>query len=308
MINILLHIAFQSGEFYNEGNSFLSDFLINAFGALIGTLTALTIFWLTIKHDRKNKKANEVKVISQRLHYFSSIVNNITDIVTKQNVFLKDFFEKQRKDTLNIPLITLLPDNDLRRFSELQNHEDYYHAYLSKFSYSSETVEEYRCFYSYIDFLKAQIDQLRDRLMKSIQYDHDRKVKYKILVEKAMDDTARIVGTATISNRITEFEMFLNQSLLNFYSIENDHFDLNNYQSFFVEPVKIEIIKKYAKNEIALQLVSELKKATYIFSEITTLNYKISCDVENIYEKYNEVCSELEKLAMKLSNKLENTS
>jgi hypothetical protein len=302
-MNCFLQIVFQSGDFYNEGNSFWTDFFINVFGALIGTLTALVIFLLTVKHDRKKEKERENNTIGQRLHYFSSMVDSINETVKKQSNHLKEFFENQRKDTLNIPLVTLLPDNDLKRFSELQNHEDYYHAYLSRFGYDSVIVKEYRNFYSLIDFLKTQNNQFQDMLMKSMQFDYERKVRYKNIVEKAMDDTALLFNSAKQEQRITDFEIFLNETLLNFYKGDVDFSDLNHFQSKFVDPIKIEIVKKYRENDIAIQLAGELKKATYIFTEIKLSNEEIANDFERIYKNYNDACDKLNKLTLKLRDK-----
>jgi len=302
-MNCFLQIVFQSGDFYNEGNSFWTDFFINVLGALIGTLTALVIFLLTVKHDRGKEKEKEDKTISQRLHYFSSMIDSINETVRKQSNHLKIFYETQRKDTLNIPLVTLLPDNDLKRFSELQNHEDYYHAYLSKFSYDSEIVKEYRNYYSLIDFLKTQNNQFQDMLMKSMQFDYERKVRYKNIVEKAMDDTALLFNSAKQEERITNFELFLNQTLLNFYQGDVDFSDLNHFQSKFVDPIKIEIVTKYTDNDIAIQLAGELKKATYIFTEIKLSNEEIANDFEKIYKNYNDSCNKLNELTLKLRGK-----
>lgn len=304
-MSVLLQIVFQSGEFYNEGSSFWTDFYINVFGALIGTLTALVIFLLTVKHDRNKEKQKENKIISQRLHYFSSMVDSINETVIKQANFIKDFFEAQKIDTLNIPLITILPDNDLKRFSELQNHEDYYHAYLSKFGYDSEIVKEYRSFYSLIDFLKSQNDQFQDMLMKSMQFDYERKVRYKNIVEKAMDDTALIFNAAKQEDRLTEFEEFLNQSLLNFYQGDVNFSDLNYFQKNFVDPIKIEIVEKYRDNDVAVHLAGELKKATYIFNEIKLSNAEIANDFESIYKNYEDSCNKLNDLTLKLRKKFD---
>lgn len=302
-MNCFLQIVFQSGDFYNEGNSFWTDFFIIVFGALIGTLTALVIFLLTVKHDRKKEKERENKTIGQRLHYFSSMVDSINETVIKQSNHLKEFFENQRKDTLNIPLVTLIPDNNLKRFSELQNHEDYYHAYLSRFGYDSEVVKEYRNFYSYIDFLKTQNNQFQDMLMKSMQFDYERKARYKNIVEKAMNDSALLFNSAKKEQRITEFEIFLNETLHNFYNGDVDFYDINHFQSKFVDPIKIEIVKKYRANDIAIQLAGDLKKATYIFTEIKLSNEKIANDFERIHKNYNDACDKLNELTLKLREK-----
>lgn len=299
----LLQIIFQSGEFNNEGNSFWSDLLINVFGALVGTLTALWVFMLTVKHDRKKEKEKDEKIISQRLHYFSSMIDSIADTVSQQSKHIKEFCEKQRKDSLNIPLITLLPMNDLKRFSDLQNHEDYYHAYLSKFGYKAETVKEYRSFYSLIDYLKSQTDQAQDILNKSMQFDYERKVQYKELVEKAMDGTALLFNNAKQNDNIDEFAEFLNQSLLNFYSGEINYADLNEFQSKFVDPVKVKIIEKYRHIEAAIQLAGELKKATYIFTSIQFSNNEIANDFEQIYAGYNTACDKLVEVNIRLTKK-----
>jgi hypothetical protein len=114
----LLQIIFQLGDFYNEGNSFWTDFFINVFGALIGTLTALWVFTMQVRYDRNKDKEKENKIIGQKLHYFSSMAESICDLTKKQSEHLKLFYEKQNTDLLNIPLLTTFPANDLKRFSD----------------------------------------------------------------------------------------------------------------------------------------------------------------------------------------------
>ena len=298
----LLQIIFQSGDFYNEGNSFWTDFFINVFGALIGTLTALGVFTLQVKHDRKKEKEKEGKLIRQKLHYFSSMVDSIFELAKKQSDHIKTFYEIQRTDTLNIPKITLLPANDLKRFSELQNHEEYYHAYLNKFGYTSDMVKEYRKYFAIIDYLHAQTNQITDTLQKSMDFDFERKTKYKDIVEKAMDDTAELFNRAKQSNQIDDFANFLNNSLLQFYSGEINYSDLNEFQSKFVDPVKLGIVEKFRSIDAAMQLAGELKKATFIFSEIKYSNGYIADDFEAIYTNYKEAGDKLEQLTIKLNS------
>ena len=79
-MSIFLQIVFQSGEFYNEGSSFWTDFFINVFGALIGTLTALVIFLLTVKHDRKKEKHKERVQAGKK-----GVVVNEATVLAEQN-------------------------------------------------------------------------------------------------------------------------------------------------------------------------------------------------------------------------------
>lgn len=298
-----MDIVFQSGDFYNQDSSFWSTFFINAFGALVGALTAFGVFVLTVKHDRKKENKKEEKLIVQSLHYFSSMVNSINEMVKQQSGHIKKCFEKQREDLLNVQLITILPANDLERFSELPNHEDYYHAYLNKFGYTTENVKEYRSFFFLIDYLKAELHQLQDMLEKSLEYDYQRKLEYKGIVEKALDDTEILYNKAKQADKIAEFEKFLNLSLLNFYSGIVNFSDLSEFQTKFVDPVKIGIGERFRQIDIAIKLSGELKKATHIFTNIKMANSDLAEDFENIYTRYKSSSDKLDELTIQLNKR-----
>ncbi len=68
-------------------------------------------------------------------------------------------------------------------------------------------------------------------------------------------------------------------------------------------PIKIEIVAKHRDNNIAIKLAGELKKATYIFSEIKLSNEEIGNDFEKIYKNYTDACNKLNELTLKLSEK-----
>ena len=300
-MNIFLNIVFQSGSFYNE-SSFLSDFFINVIGALIGTLTAVAIFYFTIVHDRNKERKKEKKQIDNKLHYFASIVNSISEVTERQSGHIRIFIEAQRADTLNIPLLTMLPTNDLKRFSEMQNHEDYYHAYLTQFGYTTNVVESYRKYYSIIDYLKAAMEQVQDVLNKSMQFDYERKLQYRNIVEKAMDTVVDIFNKAQQANSVEGFAEFLNNILLRLYENDFNHSDLNEFQERFVDPIKIGIIQNYRSIDIAMQLAAEMKKATYIYSQIKISNEKIAADFEQIHGTYSTTCVRLQELCHTLNN------
>ncbi|RIW12089.1 hypothetical protein D0X99_19745, partial [Algoriphagus lacus] len=142
-------------------------------------------------------------------------------------------------------------------------------------------------------------------LMKSVQFDYERKIRYKNIVEKAMDDTALIFNAAKQEDRVSEFEAFLNQSLLNFYQGDVNFSDLNYFQANFVDPIKIEIVEKYRDNDVAVHLAGELKKATYIFNEIKLSNAEIAFDFESIYKNYEDSSNKLNDLTLKLRRKFD---
>lgn len=298
----LLQIIFQSGDFYNEGNSFWSDFLLNAFAALIGTATALLVFYLSIRSEKKKNIDNETKTINQRLHYFYSLAKSITDNAIKQGEYIMEFYKEQEQDDLNIPLIKLLTIEGLKRFSEIQNHEDYYHAYLKRFGYNNETVKEYQRIYNSVDFLKNSIEQQKNMLDISIKFDYERKMKYKSIVEKAMDDVSVLSKDKTIDPKLAQF---FNKSLLDFYSEERNHSNLSTFEDHFVKPTKVGLVKDFNDNETAFQISLDLKNATYIYSNIKLNNQKISADFKIIHEEFAKSCDDLKEVVDKLSKEFE---
>ena len=299
---ILLQILFQSGDFYNEGNSFWSDFLINAFGALIGTATALIVFYLTIRYEKKKNTENETKIINQRLHYFYSMAKSISDNAIKQGEFIMEFYKELEVNDLNIPLIKLLTIEDLKRFSEIQNHEDYYHAYLRRFGYNNDTVNEYRKIYNSVDFLKNSIEQQKNMLDISIKFDYDRKVSYKSIVEKTMDNVSILSKDANIDKKLAQF---FNDSLVIFYSEERNLSDLSIFEDNFVKSTKEGLVRNFKDNETAFKISLDLKNATYIYTSIKLNNKKIATDFKKIHDEFTKTYDDLRAVIDKLSNEFE---
>lgn len=300
---MLNNIIFQCGDFYNQENSFLADLTVNMFGALIGTGTALLIFTKTVNNDKLKDEEKERRIVKQRLHYFSSMTNSIINITESQKEHIKEFYEKVEQNPLDIPLMKFSAGNDIKRFSEIQNHEDYYHAYLTFFGYSIKSVGEYRDFFRIIDYFHHENKQMVETLKNVMQFDYERKIKYKAIVEGAMDETATIFNQAKQANMIDEFADFLNNLLLQFYDKERDFSDLNGFQSEFVGPLKTEIIMKYRHLEIAMQLAARLKEATYIFSEIQISNKNVASNFASIYGEYSSSIEKLKALTERLDTK-----
>jgi hypothetical protein len=77
---------------------------------------------------------------------------------------------------------------------------------------------------------------------------------------------------------------------------------LFKFQSKFVDPVKIGIVEKFRSIDAAMQLAGELKKATYLFSEIKFSNASIADDFEAIYKNYKNASEKLQELSIKLNS------
>ncbi len=296
-------IVFQFGEFKNESDSSLSDFLINLSSALVGTGTALWVFYLTSEADKRKREDIDKINIFQKMQYFTSLVESVYDLSRLQSEHIKVFYENQLKDTLNIPMLTYLPSNNIKRLSELNKHDEYFNAYVNAFDNSLDDIKQWRNLLAIIDFLNEQTMQIHEILRKSIDFDFERKTKYKEIVEEAMDKTASLFNDAKNVNKVDEFATFLNQSLIDFYDKVTDYSDLSQFQSLFVDPVKAGIIEKFMNIDSAVLLIGELKKATFVYTQIKYSNNSLAEDFKEIYKNYKTNSIKLEKVLTKLVEK-----
>jgi hypothetical protein len=295
-------VFFQSGNFNNGDPSIWNDLLINIVGALIGTGTALIIFSLQIKYEKEKTRKDDLKFQKQKIHYFASLVKSILKLSKKQYPEILNFCTKLKENPLEIPLLTIYPTNDFKRFSEDLNHADYYHAYLSTIGYTDDTVEEFRKFYATVDYLNSQSNQMGEMIKNGMQYDYERKVDYKKIVEKVMEDAAIYFNNAK-NNTIDNLASFLNQSLIQFYEGDFDHSNLLNFQEKFVDPVKIVLINDFRHIDKAMILANNLKNATYIFTHIKFSNKNLAEEFEVVYTNYKSTVDNFEIFSLNVLKK-----
>lgn len=299
-----LLITFQTGEFYFEGTPFWTDFIIGLASAGIGTLTALIIFRLTIKAEKKKQKELDKETNNRRIHYFISLVEGISIIANKQSAFLAEFQKLQHENFETIPKLKIVADYSLRRFVEMANHEDYYHAYLGKFSYSNSSVEKFREIFKIIDFLQNQKIHFEKLLEETVRQDNQQKAKYKAIVDKVMTEAATLINTAKQVGNYGGFEDMLNTVLLEFHAEERDYSKLSSFEGNFVTLVKHQIIENFRDNEAAIRLVTQLKEASQIYHNIEYCNSELANDFEAIYLAYNQNCEKLNTIVSELKSVL----
>lgn len=137
-----------------DWNFFDNDFFKDLISALIGTGTALLIFYLTLKSDRKkaNKEENEQNI--RRLDYLSNVPtatkNQAESFITNLEKSIADF----ETDNLNFHLLTKNPNSSLNRLSEILNNENYFLAYFKK--YGKKNLKKYNNISLQVDFFVEQ--------------------------------------------------------------------------------------------------------------------------------------------------------
>lgn len=291
-IILAIELIFQSGEFYAEEGSFWKDFVIQS----LSILTALVVFWLGVEANKRAKKTEHNELMKQKYDYFVAIINSIIGLTKEQSTLWSNFVQQLEADITNIPTPISVPIKDLERFSDVHDHESYYHAYLHKHISSGDAVESFRAFYTTIDFLYLSNNKLFERAYEARKFDHERKVKYSNIFKKVADEAAELVRKNSLAEEKDEFVEFLNQSLMSFYEKRVDPTSIKEIQALFLLPVLNKIVKEYRSIDSAVQLAIDLKQANQIYESVVANNNSVLRWLQTALGRFDERVLILERL------------
>jgi hypothetical protein len=299
-MNILLDIVFQSGDFYNEGNSWLMDLLNTIIGAGIGSGVTVWALYKTFNQDKRNEEERRIQFQKQKIKYFQSLIRSILKDLKLQIDYYKTFADKLRENLVDLPLLQQVSLNELEQIVHKLNQEDYYHSYLGEFGNSQEMVDEFRKIISVLNYFDGNIAMYKSSLQKSFDFDYERKVKLKDLVEKSMDDTAGFLINNEVLEKQHDFWNFLNQTMIDFHEKKTEQSDLKFYHDNFVEVIKKGLIDFSRTIPQAHYLIVQMKNATFIYSDIQMQNLNVADDFDQLHNDMKEFYGKFETLSKRL--------
>ncbi len=273
---------------------FISGALPEMLGALIGAYAAIWIFFSQTKKEKKKERDREEKELNEKNSYLGSLLQSSINLAKKQNSGIKEFYEEIDSNPLDIPLVAIHPKQDLERLSKVIDNEDYYHAFLNKHGSNLENIKLYRRIAGAVDYLNSQINQMFEVQDKGQKFDHERKIKYKELFDRARDYSAELGKQYQQSN--PPLHKFIGDVLLKYYNGLNNSFDLKYHQDNLVTPLKEGYVKHFINIPEVRQITNDLKNATLIYSEIITQN-------ENHSNSFKEFHTQIEKVVNFLEDK-----
>jgi hypothetical protein len=297
---ILLDIVFQSGDFYSQDDNGTLFTLFNTIlGAFIGSGASIFVFYKTISYDRLKEEFKERKFQKDKVKYFQSLIRNIDSGLKNQISSFKEYAEKIRRNPTDLPLLNAVPLFDLTRIVHKVNQEDYYHSFLAEFGNSPSVIEEYRKIILLLDFFEANLALIKGSLEKSFQFDYERKLQYKRMIEKAMDDTAAALINQNVINE-HDFWNFLNESIISFHMNKDNNSDTKFYHDNFVQVIKNGLIPFSLTIPLAHKLVVQMKNATQFYTNIVGQNISVAGDFDTWHHDLSEKYKELQEATKRI--------
>lgn len=290
----LLQIVFQTGDFYNEDtSSFWSDLLNTTLGAMIGTGATIGAVYLTFKKDRTKEDNKKTEFQIEKIKYFQSLVRNTIKKLKPQIEALNSSHTEINSNPLYIKPLAIQTLYELERLVHKINQEEYYHSYLAQLGASNETIEEFRKIYALLDFFEANIKLIEESFKKSIDFDYKRKLEFKNKAELSMDMAAQMLINPAIKSHVALWN-FVNKTILDYYAKAPVNPDIQYLQDNFIDPMKPDLLPFAMAVPEANNLIVELKKATFIYSDIKLQNLELAKDLKMWYNSSLAALGKLE--------------
>lgn len=262
---------------------FDNDFFKDLISALIGTGTALLIFYLSIKNDKSKEAENEENQNNQRLNYLVNLAKSSSTQIKTFNGNLLENIQKFKSNNLEFHLIVQNPNKSLERLAEIINNENYFLAYIKKFGL--EKTNSYNKISIEVDFFIAVQNQIFEMSKIAQTYDYKRKSDYSLAINKLMNKTASLTTSDYLSE---EYVLIIKSILNNLYTNMQDLTNLEYYYINFLQPVLKEVLVKNMGTTEIMQLVSEFKTTSDLFNEIKIQNDHHRSKIEEIQKTYEE--------------------
>ena len=279
-------------EFFDQ------DFLKDIISALIGTGTALLVFYLTILSDKKKEKKKGQEEDNNRVRHFSNLVKSSIEHTETIASNLDKMVSEYEKDNLDFQLLRFSPNKSFDRLEKLLKNENYFLSYVNTFG--ENKVKTFNRISSEVDYFNMQIEQLWSMVEKSQNFDYERKKRFKNQVNELMNLTAWFTKQPDLLEN-NDIET-LNSHIKGFYENMEDETDLNYFYEF-IRKVLENVLIKYTNNQIVIGHLPKFRDTSVLFQEIKKQNDNhkedlklISETLKSTLEKYKNDASELTRI------------
>lgn len=277
-------------EFFTD-----KSFLQNIFSALIGTGTALFVFYLTLSQERKNEKEKLQRETDNRIRNFKNLITSSSNHAETTISNLEEMVNIYNENLLDFQLLRFSPNKSFERLDELLKNETYFQSFTKK--YGEQNIDNYNRISLIIDYFNMQLSQLWDIIQKGQNFDYDRKTRFKDLSSQILNGIAKLTINADSGIAQTDNEV-LNNLIITFHEGLPANNNLN-YLYRFNRTVLENVLRNYIGNISAMEIIEKIKDSSVLFDEIHKQN---SAHKETLEGIKNEMSNSLERYKSEVDN------
>ena len=275
--------------FFNR--KFWRDFITKLAAALIAFGGSLYIFLrgFTKKDEKEAIKKKERDVA--RLSYMATVAKKSLVSASSQSENISKYCDQLEENPLVREDLSFSTYEDVNRLIKLLNNGKYYDSYFN-LNDGIQAEDNYSKLSSSIDFLKKQLDQLEKMEMRSRLYDHERKIKYRDIINNFNIDIT------SFGDQLRQNNPELSQRILILLQnhdrdLEGNLGNMDYFQQTMVLPFR-DLLNNYRYDPRIVQFVDSLKKAILIYDDIILQNIEHSSTLRSINKNMEKSCHDLE--------------
>ncbi|MCS3870119.1 hypothetical protein J3D55_003035 [Chryseobacterium ginsenosidimutans] len=245
---------------------FNKEFLKSILGPLIATGTALLIFYLSIKKDKRKERKEKKREAHNRIRNFLNLLNSSKSHAENTISNLNQMINSYETSLINFQLLRFSPNKSFERLDGNLKNENYFQSFIKKFG--KNKVDNFNRLSLIIDYFNLQLDHLWAMVEKAQLHDYERKIKFNDLSKKAVNQIARL--TIHTSYGISDDELEILGSILVEY-----HVNMVNsieHQYIYLRKFLTEGLSNHISNPNITDLIELIKDASELFNEIQSQN------------------------------------
>lgn len=263
--------------FFDQG------FFKDVISALIGTGSALLIFYLTLRADKKKEKKKNKEDDQNRLRHFSNLIGSSVGHIESVTANLDEMINAYETNQIDFQLLRFSPNKSLIRLEKLIKNENYFLAYANEFG--ENKIKTFNNISTKVDYFNMQIDQIWEMVKSSQKFDNERKVRFKEQVNELMNLTAWFTKQPNILSP-EDIEM-LNIFIKEFYDNLTNEADLEYFYKY-IRRILEKVLIRYVNNQTVLEILPKFRETSALFKEIQLQNIHHKEDLQQISKALKE--------------------
>ena len=261
---------FNFGEHYYEGSSIWTDLLVTIVGGAIGFGTALYFYYQQNKKDKLGEQNEINSEFKDTLSYLKLLIDGVVSTIEQQNKKSIEFGDKVKLNPVEIEHLTFIANQDIDRLHSIDSSKVFL-TLRHRLSGQDNWLKDFRILYNHLDFIQGHLKENVSIFRNYQKGTYDRLLKFKAIVDDlpdVMSDMGLEIKRTVTDYKNDERYIFLEDSIMKFRALADNHAKIGDYNPKFLEPVLTETIKKYQMEFFGPRIMDMCKKARVLLNDI----------------------------------------
>ncbi|MCK6638509.1 MAG: hypothetical protein L6Q81_00365 [Bacteroidia bacterium] len=253
-------------------NDWCKDIVTNFIGALFGFGFSLLIYYA---QNIKDKNKSERQVFEEHLDQLSYYAHLLSELLTSYRgliTSLRAYITEQRKDLMNVTILTHTPSNDMARAKTVDSRGVYESYSIAFKSTDVDWIKKYTKLNAALDFIDGASQEIHRINMSHLETSYRIQLKIKVHIETLGDklqDVCVYLAQQHGPNRfqIPEYNL-LNNSLLQYNLLIEQRASINEFHDKFVEPLLLQLHANFNLEPFAQPLMLTCKQVRTTMSDL----------------------------------------